>query len=236
MKIEIWSDVVCPFCYVGKRRLEAALADFPQRDQVEVVWRSFELNPDAPAETGEPLDAMLANKYGMGLEEARAANARVTAMAADAGLEFRLDRARSGNTFDAHRLIHLAAEHGLGDAAKERLLRAYFTEGRAIGRRDVLVAVGVELGLPEVDVRAALEGAAFGSAVRADEREARELGVQGVPFFVFDRRLAVSGAQPVAVFGQALARAWAERAPKLEAVGEATDAACVDEACAVPGR
>lgn len=197
MKIEVWSDIVCPFCYVGKRRLEAALADFPHRNQVDVVWRSFELNPDAPSETGEPLDAMLARKCGMGLDEARAANARVSAMAAEVGLDFQLDQPRSGNTFDAHQLTHLAAEHGLGDAAKERLLRAYFTEGRAIGRLDELVALGLELGLPEVDVRAALEGAAYGSAVRADEREAGEIGVQGVPFFVFDRRLAVSGAQPV---------------------------------------
>jgi len=236
MKIEVWSDIVCPFCYVGKRRLEAALADFPNRNQVDVVWRSFELNPDAPSETGEPLDAMLARKYGMGLDEARAANARVSALAAEVGLDFQLDQARSGNTFDAHRLIHLAAEHGLGDAAKERLLRAYFTEGRAVGRRDELIALGLELGLPEIDVRAALEGAAYGSAVRADEREAREIGVQGVPFFVFDRRLAVAGAQPVEVFAQALSRAWAERAPKLETVGEAADAACEGEACAVPAR
>ncbi|MDF1523317.1 MAG: DsbA family oxidoreductase [Trueperaceae bacterium] len=234
MKIEIWSDVVCPFCYVGKRRLEAALAAFPHREDVEVVWRSFELAPNAPAETGEPLDAMLARKYGMGLAEARAANARVTAMAAEVGLEFRLERARSGNTFDAHRLLHLAAERGLGGAAKERLLRAYFTEGRAVGVRDELVALGIELGLAEGEVRAALEGDAHADAVRADQREARELGVQGVPFFVIDRRYAVSGAQPEAVFSEALARAWAERAPELQAVGADTDAACVDEACAVP--
>lgn len=236
MKIEVWSDVVCPFCYVGKRRLEAALSDFPHRDAVEVVWRSFELNADAPTETAEPLDAMLARKYGMGLAEARAANARVTAMAAEAGVEFHLDRARSGNTFDAHRLIHLAAEHGLMDAAKERLLRAYFTEGRAIGRRDELIALGVEVGLPEAAVRGALTGDAFAAEVRADEREAREIGVQGVPFFVFDRRLAVSGAQPQAVFTQALTRAWAERTPAFEPVGEGGDAACATDACEVPRR
>jgi predicted DsbA family dithiol-disulfide isomerase len=234
MKIEVWSDVVCPFCYVGKRRLEAALAAFPHRDAVEVVWRSFELAPDAPAETGEPLDAMLARKYSMGLAEARAANARVSAMAAEVGLEFRLEQARSGNTFDAHRLLHHAAARGLGGAAKERLLRAYFTEGRAIGARDELVALAVELGLDEDEVRAALEGDAHADAVRADQREARELGVQGVPFFVIDRRYAVSGAQPEAVFAEALARAWAERAPTLQAVGGATEATCVDEACAVP--
>jgi predicted DsbA family dithiol-disulfide isomerase len=234
MKIEVWSDVVCPFCYVGKRRLESALAAFPHRDAVEVVWRSFELAPDAPAETGEPLDAMLARKYGMDPAEALAANARVSAMAAEAGIEFHLERARSGNTFDAHRLLHLAAERGLGGAAKERLLRAYFTEGRAIGVREELVALGVELGLDEREVRAALDGDAHADAVRADQREARELGVQGVPFFVIDRRYAVSGAQPEGVFSQALARAWAERAPELQAVGEATDAACMDEACAVP--
>ena len=233
MKIEVWSDVVCPFCYVGKRRLEAALAEFPHREAVEVVWRSFELAPDAPAETGEPLDAMLARKYGMDLAEARAANARVTAMAAEVGLEFRLDRARSGNTFDAHRLLHLAATRGLGGAAKERLLRAYFTEGRAVGVREELVALGVDVGLDEAEVRAALDGGAHADAVRADQHEARELGVQGVPFFVIDRRYAVSGAQPTSVFEDVLARAWAERAPKLQAVGAETDAACVDEACAV---
>jgi predicted DsbA family dithiol-disulfide isomerase len=234
MKIEVWSDVVCPFCYVGKRRLEAALAAFPHRDAVDVVWRSFELAPDAPTETGEPIDAMLARKYGMDLAEARAANARVTAMAADAGLEFRLDRARSGNTFDAHRLLHLAAEKGLGGEAKERVLRAYFSEGRAIGVRDELVRIGVELGLAEADVRGALEGEAYTAAVRADEREARELGVQGVPFFVVDRRYAVSGAQPASVFGEVLARAWAERTPALARVGSDEGAVCVDEACTVP--
>ena len=234
MKIEVWSDVVCPFCYVGKRRLEAALAEFPHREAVEVMWRSFELAPDAPAETGEPVDAMLARKYGMDLAEARAANERVAAMAAEVGLEFRLERARSGNTFDAHRLLHLAAAHGLGGEAKELLLRAYFPGGRAIGVREELVAIGVELGLDDGEVRAALEGDAHADAVRADEREARELGVQGVPFFVIDRRYAVSGAQPEAVFTEALARAWSERAPQLQVVGTGTEAACVDEACAVP--
>ena len=234
MKIEVWSDVVCPFCYVGKRRLEAALVTFPHRDAEEVVWRSFELAPDAPAETGEPLEAMLARKYGMEVAEARAANARVTAMAAEVGLEFRLERARSGNTFDAHRLLHLAAQRGLGGEAKERLLRAYFTDGRAIGVRDELVALGVELGMDDGEVRAALAGDAHAAAVRADEREARELGVRGVPFFVIDRRYAVSGAQPVDVFAGVLERAWAERAPTLHVVRAGTNAACVDEACAVP--
>ncbi len=226
MKIEVWSDVVCPFCYVGKRRLEAALGAFAHRDDVEVVWRSFELAPDAPAETGEPIDAMLARKYGMDLAEARAANVRVTAMAAEVGLEFRLDRARSGNTFDAHRVLHFAAERGLGGEAKERLLRAYFCEGRAIGVRDELVALGVELGLDDRELSVALAGDDHAEAVRADRREARELGVEGVPFFVIDRRYAVSGAQPDAVFAEALARAWAERTPtRHDVVGTATESA-----------
>lgn len=154
-------------------------------------------------------------------------------MAAEVGLEFRLDRAR-GNTFDAHRLLHLAAERDLGGEVKERLLRAYFTEGRAIGVRDELVGIGVELGLGASEVRPVLEGDAHAADVRADEHEARELGVQGVPFFVIDRRYAVSGAQPESVFAEALARAWADWAPQLQVLGEERDAACADEACAVP--
>lgn len=233
MTVEIWSDVVCPWCYIGKRRFEAALEEFGQRDAVEVVWRSFELDPEAPRETQGSLNEMLARKKGISTERAAAMTAQVTMMAAEEGLEYHMDRAKSGNTFDAHRLIHLAAEHGLQGAAKERLLRAYFTEGKAIGDTETLVALGVELGLDADEVRTALEGDAYASAVRADERRARMLGISGVPFFVIDGKYGVSGAQaPETVLG-AMEQAWAEAHP-LQMVGVTGDAeGCEDGACAV---
>jgi predicted DsbA family dithiol-disulfide isomerase len=208
MQVEIWSDIVCPFCYVGKRRFEAALAGFEPREHVTVTWRSFELDPQAPPEQRGSLDEMLARKYGMSLEQAKAANARVVALAAAEGVTFRLEAAKRGNTFDAHRLIHLAAANGLQGEAKERLLRAYFTEGRAIGERHTLLDLAVEIGLDEQAARDALASDAFAAEVRADERLAHELGIQGVPFFVADRRYAVSGAQEAPTFERLLQRAW----------------------------
>ncbi len=148
MRVEIWSDIACPWCYVGKRRFEAALERFSHRDEVEVVWRSFELDPGAPPERGGDRAAHLASKYGMSVEQAREVERSMTATAAGEGLEFRLDIARAGNTFDGHRLIHLAAEHGCQDAMKERLLRAYFSEGELVSDRDTLVRLGAEVGLP----------------------------------------------------------------------------------------
>lgn len=209
MQVEIWSDVVCPFCYVGKRRFEAALAAFPHRDAVDVTWRSFELDADAPRAQPGPLVDLLAAKYRIPREAATEMHAHVTSLAAAEGLSFRLDGARSGNTFDAHRLIHHAAAHGLQDAAKERLLRAYFGEGRAIGDRETLVELATELGLDADGVRAMLASTAYVDAVRADEQDAARLGVRGVPFFVVDRAFGVSGAQPVEVFAQLLEHAWA---------------------------
>ena len=210
MKVEIWSDVVCPWCYIGKRRFESALARFEQRDQIEVEFRSFELNPNAQADPGTGLDEMLARKYGLGLEQARTLNARVVKAAAGEGLEFRLDIARPGNTFDAHRLIHLAAAQGKQAAMKDRLMSAYFTEGKAIGDRDSLVEVAVEVGIDHERARSVLDGDEFAGEVRADEREASELGITGVPFFVINRRYGVSGAQPPEVMLDALETAWSE--------------------------
>jgi len=209
MQVEIWSDVVCPFCYVGKRRFEAALAAFPHRDAVEVTWRSFELDPDAPRSVAGGLIELLAGKYGIPRAQAAEMNERVVAMAAAEGVAFRLDDAQPGNTLDAHRLIHHAAAHGLQEAAKERLLRAYFSEGRPIGDREALVEMAAELGLDADGVRAMLASEAHVADVRADERQAARFGIQGVPFFVVDRAFGVSGAQPVAVFTQLLERAWA---------------------------
>ncbi len=210
MQVEIWSDVVCPFCYVGKRRFEAALAAFPHREAVEVIWRSFELDADAPRSTSGNLVDRLAEKYRVTREQAAEMNANVVAMAAAEGLDFRLDEARPGNTLDAHRLIHHAGTQGLQGEAKERLLRAYFTEGRAIGERDTLVDVAVELGLDADETRATLASDAYVEAVRHDELAAARYGIRGVPFFVVDGAFGVSGAQPTDVFTQLLERAWGE--------------------------
>ena len=233
MKVEIWSDVVCPWCYIGKRRFERALAAFLHRDEVEVVWRSFELDPNAPrVREGDPVDR-LARKYGMTREAAIAAQARVAGQAASEGLDYRLDIARAGNTFDAHRLLHLAAEQGLQGAVKERLLAAYFTEGRPIGERETLLELAAEAGLDQTAAREALAGDAYAAEVAADEREAAELGITGVPFFVVDRRYGISGAQPAELVQQALERAWADAHPiTLVAPGE-SDASCADGSCSV---
>ncbi len=213
MKVEIWSDVVCPFCYVGKRRFETALATFPNAEKIEVVWRAFELDPDAPRRSPGTLDERLAAKYGMSLEQAREMNANVVAMSAGEGLEVRLDVAQPGNTFDAHRLIRMAADHGLQAEANERLLRAYWVEGRAIGEVATLTELGAELGLDRDEVSAMLRGDAYAASVRDDQEQARAFGIQGVPFFVLDRAYAVSGAQEVGVFQQALTQAWNESRP-----------------------
>jgi predicted DsbA family dithiol-disulfide isomerase len=209
VNVEIWSDVVCPWCYIGKRRIETALAGFAHRDEVSVVWRSFELDPEAPRHFDGTLDDLLARKYGLPPARAAAMNAQVTALAAAEGLAYRLDRAQPGNTFDAHRLIHLAARHGVQGEAKERLLRAYFTEGRAIGNTDVLAELAAEIGLDAEEVRDVLAGDAYADDVRADEGRAASFGISGVPFVAIDEQFGVSGAQSPAVFLQALEQAWA---------------------------
>ena len=209
MQVEIWSDVVCPWCYLGKRRLEQALERFPHRDRVDIVWRSFELDPDAPS-VPQDLTARLASRYGMSTEEAAERNAQMTELAAESGLAFRLDIAKPANTFDAHRVLHLARADGLESEAKERLLAAYFSEGRVISDTDTLVELAAEVGVDPDRTRAALAGEGFAGEVRADEREAVELGITGVPFFVLGRRYAVSGAQPPELLLQALEQAWAD--------------------------
>jgi predicted DsbA family dithiol-disulfide isomerase len=173
-----------------------------------VEFRSFELNPNAPAQQEGNLEEALARKYGVSLEQARAMNARVVDAAAGEGLHYRYDIAKRGNTFDAHRLIHLAATVGLQPAMKERLMAAYFMEGRAIGDRDTLVELAGEVGIDSDRARATLDSDAYAEDVRADEREATELGITGVPFFVINRRYGVSGAQPPEVMLEALAVGW----------------------------
>ena len=237
MQVEIWSDVVCPWCYIGKRRFEAALASFDHRDAVEVVWRSFELDPRAPQERVGDYASRLAKKYGMSHDRAMASLHHMTDVAAEEGLEFDFARTRAGNTFDAHRVLHLALERGgpaVQGAVKERFLLAYFSEGEAIGDPDVLVRLAGEAGLDEADVKDALAGGSFAEHVRADESAAEELGISGVPFFLVDRKFAVSGAQSVEVFTRALERAWAKAHPVIELVGDAEGGeACDDGSCAV---
>ena len=198
LRLDIWSDIACPWCYVGKRRLEAALATFDHAADVEIVWRAFELDPSAPAipEGGPGYADRLASKYRTSTAQAEGMLKKMTETAAVDGLEFRFDRIRPGNTFDAHQLIHFAHEQGVQDAMKERLLRAYMTEGQPIGDREVLVTLAGEAGLDPAAAREVLETGRYADDVRTDEALARELGISGVPFFVLGGRLGISGAQP----------------------------------------
>jgi predicted DsbA family dithiol-disulfide isomerase len=216
--VEIWSDIACPWCYVGKRRFEAALAAFEHRDDVTVTWRSFELDPSAPADRGVDAATHLADKYGTSREQAVAMNEKMTSTAAGEGLDFHFERVRGGNMFDAHRLVHLAKAHGVQDAMKERLMRAYLTEGELMSDHAVLQRLAAEVGLPEDEVRDLLATDRFADAVRDDERTASALGIHAVPFFVVDRRIGASGAQPPEVLGELLRRAWADSQPAIPVV------------------
>jgi len=208
VRIEIWSDVVCPWCYIGKRNLEAALAEFPHADQVTVEWRSFELDPTTPAQVGLSMGEVLERKYGMSPDQAATANRQMTELAARVGLEYHLDRVRIGNTFDAHRLLHFAAREGRGGEMKERLLRAYFTEGRSVSDPAELTDLAAEIGLDGARVGAVLASDEYADEVRADEARAVELGSTGVPFFVLDGRFGVPGAQPPDVLLRLMHRVW----------------------------
>jgi predicted DsbA family dithiol-disulfide isomerase len=222
MHVEIWSDIACPWCYVGKRRFEAALASFEHRDAVRVTWRSFELDPDAPAERPGELAEHLAAKYGTTVEQARGMHAQMTQVAAGEGLAFRFDIARGGNTFDAHRLVHLAAAHGLQDAMEERLMRAYLCEGELMSDRAALERLAAETGLPAAEAREVLAGDRYADAVREDERTAAALGISAVPFFVVDRAIGASGAQAPEVLAGLLREGWERRAPiQIAATGDA---------------
>jgi predicted DsbA family dithiol-disulfide isomerase len=209
MQVDIWSDVVCPWCYIGKRRFENALARFEHGDQVQVVFHSFELDPTAqPRPAGSNADR-LAAKYGISREQAVQQNERLARMAAAEGLDFHFDRVQPGNSFDAHRVLHLAKEQGKQAQVKERLFRAYFTEGEQIGDRETLIRLAREA---DLDARGALEGDDYADEVREDERLAADLGITGVPFFVLNGRYGVSGAQPTDLLLGALEQVWNESA------------------------
>jgi predicted DsbA family dithiol-disulfide isomerase len=229
VNVEIWSDIVCPWCYIGKRRFETAVSTFPHGDDVEITWRSFELDPDAPRRRDGDLVGHLARKYGIAPEQARAKQGQLTELAAHEGLDFRFDLAQPGNTLDAHRLLHLAADHDLQAGLKERLLAAYLTDGAPIGEPGTLARVGQDAGLDPADVRRVLDSDTYLAEVRADERRAAELGITGVPFFVFDRKYAVSGAQSPEVLLGALEQAWSESGSLVVAGGGA--ASCEGDRC-----
>lgn len=204
MLIEVWSDVVCPWCYLGKRRLERALAGFEHAGEVEVVWRSFQLDPSHPKGVRQPVHQMLAAKYGGTIDQARAMSERVKGLAAQEGLAYDFDRAISVNTFDAHRMTQLAKAHGRGAEMHERLLRAHLVEGELVDDADTLVRLGAEVGVPADEARRVLAGDEYADAVEEDIREARTLHVTGVPFFALDRRYGIAGAQSVEAFAAAL--------------------------------
>jgi predicted DsbA family dithiol-disulfide isomerase len=212
MRIDVWSDLVCPWCYIGKRRFEHALSGFAHRDEVEVVHRSFQLNPSAPLGRTSNRREMLMSKYGRSPAETEAMDLRMQQTAAQDGLEYHLSAdGVTGNTFDAHRLVHLALDRGMQDEVVERFFRAYFTEQRSLFDRPSLTELAIDAGLEPEDVGRTLADGSYAEAVTRDLHEAQALGATGVPFFVIDRRYGVSGAQPVEVFSGALSSAWDAR-------------------------
>jgi len=236
VRIEVWSDVVCPWCYIGKRHLERALEGFEHRDDVEVVYRSFELDPTAPEVPVETTVESLAKKFGTDVAGARELMARADGVAAAAGLEFHHADAAHGRTVDAHRLLHLALAQGGSSRQgelKEALLAAYFTRGESMADHEVLRKVAVDAGLDPGRVDEVLAADEYADAVHADIAQARAYGANGVPFFVVDEKFAVSGAQPTEVFSQLLERAWADTHPAIELVGGADADACGPDGCAI---
>jgi predicted DsbA family dithiol-disulfide isomerase len=233
MRVEIWSDVVCPWCYIGKRHLEAALDSFVHRDEVEVVYRSFELDPTAPEAAVETTVESLARKFGTDVAGARELMKRADAVAASVGLEFHHADAPRARTVDAHRLLHLALAEGRQPELKEALLAAYFTRGESMGDEEVLRKVAVDAGLDPGRVDEVLASREYADDVRTDIEQARAYGATGVPFFVVDQRYAVSGAQPTEVFAQLLKRAWADSHTDIELVGESGAETCGPDGCAI---
>jgi len=234
LHVDIWSDIACPWCYIGKRRFEAALAGFAHREAVEVVWHSFELDLQAPATSPIPMRDVLAQKYGVTPEKAQGMMDQMTEVAAGDGLEYHFEKLRPTNTFLAHQLLHLAGEHGLQDAMKERLLRAYLSEGELLGDPQTLARLAGEVGLDPAGAEQALAEGRYAPAVRGDEARARAYGIQGVPFFVIGGKYGVSGAQPPEVLLGALEQTWSETRPLTLLTPATATEGCEDGQCAVP--
>jgi len=230
LRIDVWSDIACPWCYVGKRRLERALKEFPHADDVSVVWHAFELDPGAPKERDPSIShaERIAKKYGLSVEQARQNSERLRQIAQGEGLAFDFEHIRSGNTFDAHRLIQLARARGLQGEAEERFFKAYLEEGALMSDHGTLASLAADAGLDEGEVADVLASDQFAKEVRADEARAHELGISGVPCFVLDGRFAVSGAQSPQVLLSALHQAWAERSQVTEL---AEGAVCGPDGC-----
>jgi predicted DsbA family dithiol-disulfide isomerase len=234
MKIEIWSDVMCPFCYIGKRNFETALEQFSNKNGIEVVWKSFQLDPSLPeVQDSNYTDYLMVSK-GLGRPQVEGMLNNVTQMAKGVGLEYDFDRAVMVNSFKAHRVLQLAKTRGLGDAAEERLFRAFFTEGRNIADDDTLLELGKEAGLNETEIRSSLSDERYSDMVKQDIQEARAIGVTGVPFFVFNRKYAVSGAQPPQAFLQTLEKAyteWREANPEIKIEVTKGQSCSIDGVC-----
>jgi predicted DsbA family dithiol-disulfide isomerase len=231
LQIDVWSDIACPWCYVGKRRLERALREFPHAEEVKVVWHAFELDPAAPPERDPAVShaERIAQKYGISIERARQNSERLREAARGEGLSFDFERIRSGNTFDAHRLVQLGRERSRQSAVEERFFRAYLEEGALMSDHATLLRLAVDAGLDEREVADVLSSDQFAAEVRADEAQARELGIDGVPCFVLDERYAVSGAQPPQLLLSALHRVWSERGEREEQLAEG--AVCGPDGC-----
>jgi predicted DsbA family dithiol-disulfide isomerase len=231
MKVEIWSDVVCPFCYIGKRKFENALAQFGPRGEVQVEWKSFQLTPEFVPTPGESIHASLAKKKGVPEAEGRRMNDYMTQAAKEVGLDYQFDKAVPANTFLAHQLIHFAAHNDQQGAMKERLFAAYYLEGQNLNDVDTLVKLAAEIGLDADAARQALAAGTYANEVRRDEYEAQQIGVRGVPFFVFEDKYAVSGAQPSEVFAEVLDKVWEEANPKRQPVLLNDGPACGPDGC-----
>lgn len=208
MKVEIWSDIMCPFCYIGKRRFEQALSEFEYADDIEIEWRSFQLNPNMKTDPDANINEYLAESKGWSPEKAKQMNERVTKMAAEEGLEYNMDQAVVANSFDAHRLIQFAKTQEVGDQAEEALFTAYFTQGKNMADLNTLVQIAEKIGLNKRDARAVLESDQFSNAVKHDMQTAKGMNIRGVPFFLFNRKFVVSGAQQTETFVKALKQSW----------------------------
>ncbi|MCX2493569.1 DsbA family oxidoreductase [Pedobacter sp. PF22-3] len=238
MKVEIWSDVMCPFCYIGKRHFEQAIEKLPFKNEIEVDWKSFQLNPEYHNTNKETVYDYLSRSKGMPVEQAKQMTKQVVDMAANAGLTIDFDKNIPANTFNAHRLIHLAAKHNLQDLAEEKLFEAHFVNSKNIGETDVLVDLAVEIGLDKAEAVAVLNSDQFAEAVRYDIYESQNLGIRGVPYFVMDRKYGVSGAQPVQAFTDALTQSfteWKSAQPKttLTSLNKNDDAVCDENGCEI---
>ncbi len=235
MKVEVWSDYVCPFCYIGKRRMEEAINQLDFKSEIEVEFKSFELDPNAPKSYEGNINEIIAKKYGIPVSQAKASNDQIVAQAKAMGLNYDFDNMKPTNTFDAHRLVHYASAQGKQGKLSERLLRAYFTEGKDLSSYDVLASLAKEVGLESNDVIHVLESDQFKDVVRQDESDAKKLNISGVPYFLINGKYAISGAQPTDVFLKSLKQIKADEmkaeAEKLDALNNDSAGICIDGQC-----